>query len=54
MSQSNKPLSPLRQRILEDMRIRGLSVGTQTGYIRFVKRFTQYLGRSPDTTTRRF
>lgn len=51
MTQSNKPLSPLRQRMLEDMRIRGLSVGTQTGYIRSVKRFTQYLGRSPDTAT---
>jgi len=37
--------------MLEDMRIRGLSVGTQTGYIRSAKRFTQYLGRSPDTAT---
>lgn len=51
MTKSNKPLSPLRQRMLEDMRIRGLSVGTQTGYIRSVKRFTKYLGRSPDTAT---
>lgn len=51
MTQSNKPLSPLRQRMLEDMRIRNLTTGTQTGYIRAVKRFTHYLGRSPDTAT---
>ena len=51
MTQSNKPLSPLRQRMLEDMRIRDLTIGTQTGYIRAVKRFTHYLGRSPDTAS---
>jgi len=51
MTQSNKPLSPLRQRMLEDMRIRDLTIGTQTGYIRAVKRFADYLGRSPDTAT---
>jgi len=37
--------------MLEDMRIRDLSVGTQTAYIRAVKRFAEYLGRSPDTAT---
>ena len=36
---------------LEDMRIRDLKVNTQTGYIRAVKRFTQYLWRSLDTAT---
>lgn len=51
MTQSNKALSPLRKRMLEDMRIRDLKVNTQTGYIRAVKRFTQFLGRSPDTAT---
>lgn len=51
MTQSSKALSPLRKRMLEDMRIRDLKVNTQTGYIRAVKRFTQYLGRSPDTAT---
>lgn len=51
MTQSNKPLSPLRQRMLEDMRIRDLTIGTQTGYIRAVKRFSDYLGRSPHTAT---
>ena len=47
MAHTNKPLSPLRKRMLEDMRIRNLSIGTQTGYIRAVKRFGDYLGRSP-------
>lgn len=51
MTKSNKPLSPLRTRMLEDMRIRDFSAGTQTGYIRAVKRFADYLGRSPDTAT---
>ena len=51
MAQSNKPLSPLRKRMLEDMRIRDLTIGTQTGYIRAVKRLADYLGRSPDTAT---
>jgi len=51
MTQSNKPLSPLRKRMLEDMRIRDLTVATQTGYIRAVKRLTKYLGRAPDTAT---
>ena len=51
MSDSTKTMSPLRQRMIEDMRIRDLSVGTQTGYIRAVKRFADYLGRAPDTAT---
>ena len=37
--------------MLEDIRIRDFSVDTQTGYIRAVKRFADYLGRSPDTAT---
>jgi integrase/recombinase XerD len=43
----NKP-SPLRRRMLEDLRVRKLSDGTQRGYIRAVKRLAEYLGRSPD------
>jgi len=49
MSTSNQTISPLRQRMLEDMRMRKLSDGTQKGYIRAVKRLSEYLGRSPDT-----
>jgi len=44
-------ISPLRQRMLDDMRLRRLSPKTQSGYIRAVRHFTQYLGRSPDTAT---
>ena len=51
MSSSKKPISPLRQRMLEDMRMRKLSDGTQRGYIRAVKRLAGYLGRSPDTAS---
>lgn len=51
MSQSNKSVSPLRQRMIEDMTLRKLNPSTQVGYIRAVVKFTRYLGRSPDTAT---
>jgi integrase/recombinase XerD len=51
MSQSNKSVSPLRQRMIEDMTLRKLGTATQTGYLRAVVRFTKYLGRSPDTAS---
>lgn len=51
MSSSNQSITPLRQRMLEDMRMRKLSEGTQRGYIRAVKRLAAYLGRSPDTAS---
>ena len=51
MGQSNKSVSPLRQRMIEDMTLRKLSLSTQTGYIRAVVKLTRYLGRSPDTAT---
>ena len=40
--------SPLRQRMIEDMRIRKLEPKTQSGYIRAVRTFTIWFGRSPD------
>jgi len=39
---------PLRQRMIEDMRIRKLEPKTQSGYIRAVRDFTVWFGRSPD------
>ncbi len=51
MTQTNRSLSPLRQRMLEDMTLRKLSPKTQSGYIRAVKNLTRFLGRSPDTAT---
>lgn len=51
MKQPSKPVSPLRQRMIEDMVMRKMSDKTQAAYIRAVKTFTGYLGRSPDTAT---
>jgi len=41
-------ISPLRQRMIEDMTIRKLGAKTQAGYIRAVKNFATFLGHSPD------
>jgi integrase/recombinase XerD len=45
------PVSPLRQRMQHDMLMRGLSSHTQQDYVRHVRRFAAFLGRSPDTAT---
>jgi integrase/recombinase XerD len=42
-------ITPLRQRMIEDMNARNLSEGTQRGHIRACKRFAAFLKRSPDT-----
>ena len=44
-------ISPLRQRMIEDMTARGLNRQTQRGHILACKRFAAYLKRSPDTAT---
>lgn len=44
-------LSPLRQRLIDDMTMRRFSYETQRNYIRDVGRFATYLGRSPHTAT---
>jgi integrase/recombinase XerD len=51
MTQTTKPISPLRQRMLDDMRMRKLSDKTQSHYIRAVVNLARFLGRSPDTAT---
>jgi integrase/recombinase XerD len=48
---STQNVSPLRLRMIEDMRMRKLSTKTQAAYIRSVRKFTQYLHRSPDSAT---
>ena len=48
---SEKPISPLRQRMLEDMNMRRFVPDTQREYIRAVKKLAAFLGRSPDTAT---
>ena len=46
---SEKPISPLRRRMIEDMSLRNFGEKTRNDYIRHVKNFTAFLGRSPDT-----
>jgi hypothetical protein len=41
----------LRQRMLEDMAMLGLRSDTQHDYIRLVRSFAAFLGRSPDKAT---
>lgn len=48
---STDAISPLRQRMIEDMNARKLCAGTQRGHIRSCKRFAAFLERSPDTAT---
>jgi integrase/recombinase XerD len=45
------PISPLRQRLIEDMNMRRFSRATQRNYIRDVGRFATFLRRPPDTAT---
>jgi integrase/recombinase XerD len=40
-------MTPLRQRMLEDMQIRNLASSTQRAYVEHVSRFARYFGRSP-------
>jgi integrase/recombinase XerD len=44
-------ISPLRQRLIEDMNVRRFPRETQRNYIRDVGRFATFLRRSPDTAT---
>jgi len=48
---STDTVTPLRQRMIEDMNARKLSAGTQRGHIHSCKRFAAFLQRSPDTAT---
>lgn len=44
-------VSPLRQRMLDDMRMRQFAEHTQDGYIRAVRKLATFLGRSPHTAS---
>jgi len=48
---STVTVSPLRQRMIEDMNARKLCAGTQRGHIHSCKRFAAFLKRSPDKAT---
>jgi hypothetical protein len=47
-SAKENPMTPLRQRMAEDMRIRNLSPNTQKSYIEQVARFAAYFHASPE------
>src|SRR5258705_5707241 len=46
---TTKAITPLRQRMIEDMEARKLCEGTERGHILSCKRFAAFLKRSPDT-----
>ncbi len=44
-------MTPLRERMLEDMQLRGLSERTQETYVRTVRQLAEHFGKSPDDIT---
>ena len=48
---SNHSISLLRQRMIEDMTARRFKEKVQKDYVRHVRTFTKFLGRSPDKAT---
>ena len=48
---SAKPISPLRQRLIDDMTARRFTEATRKDYVRHVRTFAAFLGRSPDMAT---
>ena len=47
----DRSVSPLRQRMLDDMAMRCMASRTQHDYVRHVRAFAAFLRRSPDTAT---
>ena len=48
---TDEKMSPLRTRMMEDRRIRGMGDKAQKSHIRAIKDFTKFLRRSPDTAS---
>jgi integrase/recombinase XerD len=48
---TEKAISPLRRRLIEDMAIRRLDPKTQQQYVRHVKKFADFVGRSAEKAT---
>src|SRR5271169_4092839 len=48
---SPRPVSPLRARMIEDMTVRGFNERTRGHYVRHVRAFAAFIGRSPGTAT---
>src|SRR6476660_8682476 len=51
MDSSIRTGTPLRQRVIDDMRMRKLEDKTQAAYIRAVCKLAAFLRRSPDTAS---
>ena len=49
---SDKPISPLRQRLIDDMTARRFKEKVQKDYVRHVRTFAAFLDRSPDMATK--
>ena len=49
--QSHHPAGALRERMIEDMMVRGFVEKTRNDYIRHVRAFAAFIGRAPDTAT---
>src|SRR4051794_1919942 len=47
----SQQVSPLRQRMIDDMAIRNMSPLTQKSYVRAVKNFSNFFRQSPDKLT---
>jgi len=45
---TDQAISPLRRRMIDDMKIRGIGQKTQEDYIRAIRNFTRFFGASPD------
>ena len=48
---SQRPVSALRERMIEDMTVRSFNEDTRRDYVRHVRSFAVFIGRSPDTAT---
>jgi site-specific recombinase XerD len=51
MDSTSPAVTPLRQRMLDDMRMRKLEPKTQASYVRAVRRLARFLERAPDSAT---
>ena len=51
MTATTPAISPLRQRMIDEMRLRKLADKTQSHYLRAVRQFSLFLGHSPDRAT---
>ena len=48
---SHRPVSALRERMIEDMTVSGFNEKTRSDYVRNVRMFVTFIGRSPDAAT---